>query len=266
MNRIEEKILNFKRKKKKIFVAYITAGFPEPDATIDIVRQIEKDGVDIIELGMPFSDPIADGPTIQKASALALKKGMNLKKFLNLVKCLRKKTQIPLIMMSYYNPIFNYGIKKFTKDAGLAGLDGVIIPDLPPEESTALNKFLKKEGILQIFLISPVTQLVRMQKIVKITQGFIYYISLTGVTGIRKKLPQALKSKLKSIKKITNKSVFVGFGISRPQQVKSILKDADGIIIGSAIIKILQLYMNRKERLKKLSQYIQSIKRVTFFS
>ncbi|MFH1781367.1 MAG: tryptophan synthase subunit alpha [Patescibacteria group bacterium] len=265
MSRIAEKILELKNKRKKAFLAYITAGFPKPNDTLDIVKQLEKDGVDIVELGMPFSDPIADGATIQKASGVALKQGMNLKKFLNLVKILRSQTQIPLIIMSYYNPIFNYGIKNFAKDAKDAGLDGVIIPDLPPEESTDLNRNLKLKGIDQIFLISPVTPAERMQKIAKSTRGFVYYVSLTGVTGMRKSLASGLSGKLKILKKITDHKIFVGFGIFRIKQVKDVLKQADGVIIGSAIIKILQSYKSKKQRLKQLSRYVQSINKVTFF-
>ncbi|MFH1062367.1 MAG: tryptophan synthase subunit alpha [Candidatus Omnitrophota bacterium] len=262
MNRIDQKNQDLAKQKRKAFIAYITAGFPDAETTEKLVYTLEANGADIIELGMPFSDPVADGPTIQAASCAALAAGMNMKKFLLLVKTLREKTQIPLIIMSYYNPIFKYGIKKFATDAKQAGLDGVIVPDLPPEEAKELNQALGLQAICQIFIISPVTEAERMEKIAKLSQGFIYYVPLTGVTGARTSLPQDISIAVKAIKKITKTPVFVGFGISTPQQVKQVVKISDGAIVGSGIIKIIEQYSRNKDMLKKVGQYIRSLSKM----
>jgi len=209
---------------------------------------------------MPFSDPVADGPVIQQASALALKKGMGMIKYLKLIKDLRRKTVVPLIMMSYYNPIFKYGITKFAKDAAMAGLDGVIVPDLPPEESTGLNKALLKNSVCQIFLVSPLTELRRIRKIARISSGFIYYVSLTGVTGIRNTLGADLSKQVSRIKKAAKIPVFVGFGVSKPEHVKKVNKVADGVIVGSAIIKIINESNSKKQLEKKISRFIRSMR------
>ncbi len=262
MNRIEQKNQELIEKKRKAFIAYITAGFPSVAATEKLVYTLEKNGVNFIELGMPFSDPVADGPTIQAASCAALAAGMNIKKFLLLVKVLRKKTEIPLIIMSYYNPIFKYGIKKFAIDAKQAGLDGVIVPDLPPEEADELNQELKALGMSQIFIISPVTEPARMKKIAKFSSGFIYYVPLTGVTGARVNLPKNISQAVKAIKKHSKTPVFVGFGISTPDQVKQVIKISDGAIVGSGIIKIIAQYGKNERMFKKVGQYIRSLSKM----
>jgi len=259
MNRIIGKNAQLRKDGKKAFVAYITAGFPNLKTTKQLVTILEKSGTDFVELGMPFSDPVADGQTIQYSSSVALKKGMTVHKFLSLVKILRRSTQIPLIMMSYYNPILKFGIDKFARTAASCGLDGVIVPDLPPEEARQFNKALKQEGILQIFLISPVTEPQRIRKIVNISRGFVYYVTLTGVTGARDKLPDDLARHLRSVKRVTKTPVFAGFGISRPQQVRRIIRVVDGVIVGSAIISIIRKYHGKKDFGKKVRTYITSM-------
>ncbi len=258
-NRIIEKNKNLDISKKKAFVAYISAGFPDLKTTIELVEILTRNKVDFIELGMPFSDPVADGPVIQRSSALALKKGMNMIKYLRLIKTLRKKTDVPLIMMSYYNPIFKYGISKFAKDASIAGLDGVIVPDLPPEESDELNKQLLKNSIFQIFLISPLTPPERIRKISRISSGFIYYVSLAGVTGTRNTLGADLSKQVRLIKKTSKTPVFVGFGVSKPEHVRKVNEVADGVIVGSAIIKIIDESINKKQIKMKIGRFIRSM-------
>jgi len=263
MNRIDLKNKLLKNKKEKAFVAYLTAGLTNDAMMQQIVLELEKSGVDIIELGMPFSDPVADGLTIQAASAEALKKGFTLKKYFKLISRLRKHTQIPLVIMTYFNPILQYGIKKFAASAAKNGLDGVIVPDLPPEEARDLNKALKSRGVHQIFLISPVTTPRRMKKIASQSCGFIYYVTLTGVTGVRSVLPKELQSMIRKIKKVSDTPVFAGFGISNPQQVKNIIKIADGVIVGSAIVKIVLKNMSKKQTLKEISRYVASMSKMT---
>lgn len=262
MNRIEQKNLELLQQKRKAFIAYITAGFPNIASTEKLVYALEANGADFIELGMPFSDPVADGPTIQASSCAALAGGINMKKFMLLVKRLRKKTQIPLIIMSYYNPLFKYGISKFAIDAQQAGLDGVIVPDLPPEEAGDLNKALFLQGIDQIFIISPVTESARMRQIVKISRGFIYYVPLTGVTGARATLSKDIAGAVSAIKKVTKTPVFVGFGISTPEQVQQVTTISDGAIVGSGIIKIIEQYSRNKQMCEKVGQYVRSLSKM----
>ncbi len=265
MNRIDQKNIELKKQKRKAFIAFITAGFPSIIKTEKLVDSLVENGADFIELGMPFSDPVADGTTVQASSVAALKAGMTMKKFMALVKKLRKKTQVPLIIMSYYNPIFKYGIKKFALDAGACGLDGVIVPDLPPEEAIELNKALKRAGVCQIFLISPVTEPARVKKIAKASAGFIYYVPLTGVTGARTSMPKNISKAVISIKQVTKTPVFVGFGISTPDQVKQVTKMSDGAIVGSGIIKVIQKYSKNSqsnEMFKKVGQYVRSLSKM----
>ncbi|MFH2139089.1 MAG: tryptophan synthase subunit alpha [Candidatus Omnitrophota bacterium] len=259
MNRIDAKNALLKKNKKKAFVAYITAGFPNTAVTEKLIPVLEKNGADFIELGMPFSDPIADGPTIQKSSYIALKNGMTMNKFFRLVRNVRKKSQVPLIMMTYYNLIYNYGFKRFAEIARKSGLDGVIVPDLPIEEAQDLNENLRSEKISLIFLISPVTEKSRMKKISKVSEGFIYYVSLTGVTGVRDKLPDDLVENVRLIKNVTKKPVYVGFGVSTSEQVKQVSETADGVIVGSAIIKAITENYGKKDFLKKVGRFIAAL-------
>lgn len=260
-NRIAKKHTELLMRKKKAFVAYLSAGFPDIKTTSYLVDILEENDVDFIELGMPFSDPVADGPTIQQASAQALKKGMSVIKYLTLIKTLRKKTDIPLIMMSYFNPIYKYGIRKFATDAARAGLDGVIVPDLPPEESQFFNNVLLQNSISQIFLISPLTNSERIKKISKMSKGFIYYVSLAGVTGVQKHLGTELSKQVKQIKKTAKIPVFVGFGVSKPEHVKKVNKVADGVIVGSALIRIINNSADKKQLKMNISRFIRSMQK-----
>ena len=186
MNRIDKKFIQLKNQNKKAFIAFITAGFPDLSITAKLVIKLEKNGVDIIELGVPFSDPLADGPTIQEASGYALKKKVNLAKILALVKQLRKKTNLPICLMTYYNPVFCFGEKSFVDQAVAAGVDGVIIPDLPSEEAKDFRRYANQKGLANICFISPTSSVARIKLIIKVARGFIYYVSLIGVTGSRK--------------------------------------------------------------------------------
>lgn len=239
MTRIDKKFKELKRLRKKAFITYITAGDPDLAATEKLVPLLEKSGVDIIELGIPFSDPLADGPTIQAASQRALKNKVNLKKVFAMVSRLRKETLIPIAFMTYYNPVLKYGLERFTRDCRANGVDGVIVPDLPHEEAKGLIRFAKRYGIANINLIAPTSTRQRVKEIVKSSTGFIYYVSLTGVTGARKKLPSEVTSKVKLITSMTKKPVCVGFGVSTPQQARAMAKISDGVIVGSAIVKII---------------------------
>jgi tryptophan synthase alpha chain len=239
-NRIDKRFRELKRKKEKAFIVYITAGDPTLACTSKLIKELDSGGVDMVELGVPFSDPIADGPTIQAASERALKNGVNLKGIFGVVRKARKATDIPIALMTYYNPIYAYGISNFARDASAAGVDGVIVPDLPPEEAVELIKASGRHGLKHIFLLSPTSTPDRIRLVGRKSSGFIYYVSLTGVTGARKKLPPEIVDNVNKIKSRTRKPVCVGFGVSNPAQARSIAKAADGVIVGSAVIKFME--------------------------
>lgn len=227
-----------RRRNKKAFIAFLTAGFPDLKTTGQLVVAFEKAGVDLIELGVPFSDPVADGPVIQQASFEALRKKTTLAKTLALVRQLRRSgVKLPLCLMSYYNPLLAYGLQRFVRDAASCGVDGVIIPDMPLEESVPLRRLASSAGLDVILFIAPTTDKRRQAAICRSASGFIYYVCLTGVTGQRSRLPADVSRHVKAIKKITRVPVCVGFGISTAGQVRQIQRSADGVIVGSAIIK-----------------------------
>jgi len=259
MNRIEKKFSVLKRKGKKAFIAFITAGYPSLAITEKLITELSGAGVDIIELGVPFSDPMADGPIIQEASQQALKKNVHLVDILNLVKRIRRHTDMPLALMTYFNPIFSFGEKKFVKYAKECGVDGVIIPDLPPEEGREFIKLTNKAGLDTICFISPTSSLQRIKFIAKITRGFLYYVSLTGVTGPRKTLAQDFRRNIKTIKKYTLKPVCAGFGVSSHAQVKQVYKVADGVIIGSAIVGKIKDNIGKSDLVKKVSGFVKNL-------
>jgi tryptophan synthase alpha chain len=261
MNRIEKKFKQLKAARKKVFIAFLTSGDPDLQTTERLVLELEKNGVDIVELGVPFSDPLADGPTIQEASQRALKHHINLIQILNLVKRLRVRTQIPIALMTYYNPVFHYGEEKFIRDAAHAGVDGLIVPDLPPEEAHSLTRLARGKNVSMIFFISPTTTKARMQGIAKVSTGFIYYVSLIGVTGARQSLPLSVKNQVKQAKSFTKTPVCVGFGISTPKQVKEMSRISDGVIVGSAIVNELNRHAGKKDAVLKTAQFIRRLTR-----
>ncbi|MBI5124218.1 MAG: tryptophan synthase subunit alpha [Candidatus Omnitrophica bacterium] len=260
MNRIDKKFKELKKENRSLFIAYITAGDPSLAMTEKIVLALENAGVDIIELGIPFSDPLADGPTIQAASQRALKKKASLKKIFSTVHDLRKKTDVPIAFMTYYNPVLRYGLKNFFSSCAINGVDGVIVPDLPCEEANGLIRSAKKNGIATIFLAAPTSTRPRIREIAKNSSGFIYYVSLTGVTGARNKLPEEVASNVKLIKSMTDKAVAVGFGVSTPAQAGDVARAADGVIVGSAIVKIIA--NNQKDYKKLFSEVSNFAKRL----
>ena len=244
---------------KKALVAFYTAGDPNLDASKEIFAAIEKSGADIIEIGVPFSDPLADGPTIQASSYRSLNNGTTLKKIIKLVSDIRKTSQLPVVLMTSFNPVFVYGQKEFVADAIEAGVDGIIIPDLPHEEA---DEFLEiAEGLDMIFLLSPTSTPDRVKQIGKISKGFVYYISLTGTTGTQESLSSELEAKVEAIKKSVSLPVLVGFGISGPEQAREAAKVSDGVIIGSAIVKLVEKNNDPVERDRKLGEFIASIQK-----
>ncbi len=262
MNRIDQKFRELKRRNKKAFIAFITAGFPSLAVTRKLVLEFAKIGVDVIELGVPFSDPMADGPIIQEASQFALERKVNLKGIMNLVRQIRRETDIPICLMTYYNPIFCFGEERFVVRARRYGVDGIIIPDLPPDEGRSFLKLANKHRLNVICFIAPTTSRQRAGYIARIARGFIYYVSLTGVTGPRQTLPRDLSEHLRAMKRITQKPICVGFGVSQPRQVKEIYKIADGVIVGSAIVKKIRDNLSKENLVRDVTRFVEYLKHV----
>ncbi|MEK6677897.1 MAG: tryptophan synthase subunit alpha [Nitrospirota bacterium] len=260
MSRIDKVFKKLKENNQKALIPFITAGDPDLDATKRLVIEMEKAGADIIELGVPFSDPIADGPAIQKASYRSLKAGTTLKKIIGLVKELRRTTEIPLVLMTYYNPVFKYGISGFVRDATDAGVDGIIVPDLPPEEGEGIIEEGKRRGLNTIFLLAPTSTKERIKMVASVSTGFIYYVSLTGVTGARESLPETVEASVNKIRKATDKPIAVGFGISTAEQAKRIASFADGVIVGSAIVNVIEKNLGKPDLIEAVSDFVKTLK------
>jgi tryptophan synthase alpha chain len=230
----------FKQPGHKALIAYVTAGYPTIDATLKAVPLLVQNGCDMIELGIPFSDPLADGVTIQKASYSALKNGVTPGVCLDIARELSRKVDVPLLFMTYYNPVFSYGLEAFCHDCSKSGINGLIIPDLPPDEGSALESMATGEDIDLIYLLSPSSSEERIKLVAKRSRGFIYLVSITGVTGTRSSLPQNLEPFVARVRKVAQQPLCVGFGISTPEQAKQAAQKADGVIIGSRIIQLME--------------------------
>ncbi len=228
-------------KGRKLFCAFLTLGYPSLAVTHELIKRFEKSGVDVIELGFPFSDPLADGPTIQYSSEQALKKGVTLQDAFKMVERLRREgVKVPILFFSYFNPIFRYGANAFAKRAAQAGFDGAIIPDLPPDEESAFGAQCRKSGLSQVYLVAPTTAKKRAAMISRSSSGFIYYVSLRGVTGARKSMASDMGRNISSLKHQTSKPVLIGFGVSTPDNARKAAKISEGVIVGSAIVNSIR--------------------------
>ena len=264
MTRIKEKFAELEGKKEKALISYIMAGFPNEKATISTVRGLVKGGVDIIELGFPFSDPLADGPVIQNASTISLEKGTKIVKFFSLVKKIRKETDIPLILMTYTNILYHKGYAKFISEAKKAGIDGFILPDMSIEESKEYLQAAKNKADT-IFLISPNTSIVRIQKISKASSGFLYLVAVFGTTGVKTGIKKYTLDAIKQVKKQTKGKIpiGVGFGVSTPDDVKKYIKaGADAVIVGSAYLKLIEKTPQNKLE-SEIASFTKSLKKQT---
>ena len=224
----------------KALIAYITAGYPDIEATVKIAAVLAKSGCDIIELGIPFSDPLADGATIQKASHHALMQGVTPQACLEAAAVLRKKIAAPLVFMTYYNPVLNYGLEAFCHSCVKVGIDGLIVPDLPPEEGAELETITRNNNIDLIYLLVPTSTDDRIKTVAARSRGFIYLVSLTGVTGARKTLSPELQSFVKRVREKARQPLCIGFGISTPEQAALAASYADGVIIGSRLVELIE--------------------------
>jgi len=260
-SRIQKTFAQLKANGEKALITFITAGDPDLKTSKDIIFELEKSGADIIELGIPFSDPMADGPTIQAASERALKKGTTLKDVLELVKDVRKRSQIPIILFGYYNPIFAYGTERFAKDVKKAGADGILVVDLPPEEAHELKKAADSCSLDLIFLLTPTSDDNRMRLVAEKASGFIYYVSVAGITGARKELPGTIQRYIRKVRQFAPLPVGVGFGISTPEQAREVSKWADGVIVGSAIVNVIEKNQGLPDLVTKVGKFVAKLKR-----
>ena len=237
MTRIDDKFAALKRAGKKAFVAYIMAGDPDEATSLEVVRGLPAAGVDIIELGLPFTDPMADGPTIQLAGQRALEAGMTLQKTLNLARSFRQEDQTtPIVLMGYYNPIYSHGVDSFLAEAKDAGIDGLIVVDLPPEEDSELCLPAQAAGLNFIRLATPTTDDNRLPRVLQNTSGFVYYVSITGITGAAEAQAADVGPEVARIKSATDLPIVVGFGVNTPEKSAAIASVADGAVVGSAIV------------------------------
>jgi len=221
-------------------IPYVTVGYPSIEATLKVVPLLAGSGCDIVELGIPFSDPLADGATIQKASFRALQNGVTPELCLEAAKELSQKVDIPLVFMTYFNPVFSYGLEEFCGACASSGIDGLIIPDLPPEEGSELEAITQRQDIDLIYLLAPTTTEERIRLVAERSRGFIYLVSVTGVTGVRDNLPPGLEAFVARVRKTATQPLCVGFGISTPEQARRVARIADGVIVGSRIIQLME--------------------------
>jgi len=257
--RLDEKFRQLRREGRKAFIAYVPFGFPNPACTKPICLTLQEAGVDIIELGIPFSDPLADGPIIQRASTQALTKGANLGNFFRTIRALQKELTTPVVIMTYYNPIFRYGLDNFFRKLKQTALSAVLIVDLPLEEAVSYIGAARRFNIDTVFFVTPATSFERMKKIVKQSRGFLYYISVTGITGPKHLSYQQVRKHVAAIKGLTGLPVCVGFGIHTRAQVAAISDFSDGVIVGSSIVRYIETHWRDKGFFRQLRSYVRSL-------
>jgi tryptophan synthase alpha chain len=259
VTRIDTVFKKLKAKGEKALIPFITAGDPDLATSRALALEMAARGADLLELGIPFSDPLADGPTIQAASNRAVQAGVHLKEVLQLAGELRRETDIPLILMGYYNPILQYGLERIAREAASLGVDGFIIPDLPLEEANAWRVAAAKAGLAPIFLAAPTSGADRIRAMGRLTRGFLYYVSVTGITGARTDLPQELIAALQEVRSLVKCPLAVGFGIATPEQVKWLAPYVDGVVVGSAIVSRVAR-LQGPELIKEVGDFIASLK------
>ncbi|RME66837.1 MAG: tryptophan synthase subunit alpha [Nitrospirae bacterium] len=254
-NRIDERFLRLRGQGRKAFVPYIMAGYPDTEATFNALKLFNDIGADVVELGVPFTDPVADGPVIQAAADEALKKGVTLKRVLKMVKKARRTIEIPIVLMTYYNPVYKMGLESFFMQAHEAGVDGLIVPDLLPDEADDFIKLARGYNISTIFLLAPTSTEKRAKLVVNKSTGFIYYVSITGITGAALKGLSQIKRAVKKLRSMTDKPVCVGFGVKTPSDARAIAEVSDGVIVGSSIVRTMA------ENPEKLKEYVISLRK-----
>ncbi len=264
MSRLSARFEALKARQEKALVGYVTAGDPTPELTVDIVVALAEAGADAVEIGLPFSDPLADGPSIQAASQRALLQGMTVPKALEVVRQIRVRApELPLIIMTYYNPIWHYGLEKYAHDAKAAGADAHIVTDLTPEEAEQWIANSRKEELDTVFLLAPTSTSDRISGVSQLSTGFIYCVSRTGVTGARQDIPADLQSVVGAIKSQTDQPVCVGFGVSQPEHVRRIAAFADGVVVGSSLVDLINRHKEDADLLDRVRTYVTGLKAAT---
>ena len=259
-SRLAQRLAELKKTDSKALVTFITAGDPDLATTEEMIHLLEDAGADIIELGVPFSDPMADGPTIQLSSERALAAGTTLTAIIETVRNVRRSSSIPIVLMGYLNPIHAYGCERFSRDAAEAGVDGILLVDMPPEESAELLHSADTHGLDVIFLLTPTSDKSRIDTVNRLGRGFIYYVTVTGVTGARQAVSETLAAELTRVRKDVTLPVMAGFGISTPEQAAQVAALADGVVVGSAIVKLFQQHTGTKLR-SELKLFVSELKR-----
>ncbi|HWX17816.1 MAG TPA: tryptophan synthase subunit alpha [Chthoniobacterales bacterium] len=259
MSRISEVFAELKSKRRGGFIPFITAGDPDLSATEELLRELARAGADIIEVGVPFSDPVADGPVIQRASERALGRGTNLKGVLECITAAKRQTNVPIVLFSYYNPLLQFGLEKLATAASRTGVDAVLVTDLIPEEAGSWTSLLVANNLDPIFLVAPTTNEDRLRLITQQARGFVYAISRTGVTGARENINENAESLVRRIRGVTPLPVAVGFGVSTPAQVREVWHYADAAVVGSAIVSEIERLSGDRDLVRKVGQFARNL-------
>jgi tryptophan synthase alpha chain len=261
MRRIAQRFEQLRKNGEKALVVFLSAGDPDLDTTDALVLAMAESGADLIEIGVPFSDPVAEGPTIQRSSERGLASGASLRRILERVERLRSKVELPLLLMGYANPFYAMGAERFAVAAGQVGVDGIIVPDLPPEEGHDFFEAADRHGIDAVLMATPTTPPERMKYLVEATRGFLYYVSLTGVTGARGDLASDVQAQVDLAKSFGDVPVCVGFGVSKPEHARELAGFADGVVVGSAIVDRIESAGSREKAVESVASFVEELKR-----
>jgi tryptophan synthase alpha chain len=263
VSRIDEAFAGLRRRGERAFIPYFCAGDPSLEVTARLAEEAAARGADLIEIGLPFSDPLADGPTIQRAAVRALEQGTSLYRLLPVLARLSGRVRTPLILMTYVNPLHRYGLDNVTRDLASAGVAGLIVPDCPIDESGPLGEAAERAGLDLIALAAPTSGPARLRRIVRASRGFVYLVPLTGITGERAEVPTELVRLVRDLRAVTTKPVGVGFGISTPEQVAAVVRHADAAVVGSAIVRLVERLAGDPEVVTKVGDFVAALKAAT---
>lgn len=260
MSRLDETFRDLRARGERALVAYLTAGDPSLPVTERLAVALARRGADVLELGVPFSDPLADGPVVQRAAQRALAAGASVPRVLETARAIRAEVSIPIVLMTYYNPVLAFGLRAFAETATRAGVDGVIVVDLPPEEADPLAAEAEPAGLSLVHLAAPTSTRERLRLIARRSRGFIYLVSLTGVTGERASLPDGLQEQVRALRLLTTRPICVGFGIGRPEQVAAVGRLADGVVVGSAIVRLVEEHATAPDLEARVGDFVEALK------
>jgi tryptophan synthase alpha chain len=261
LGRIEKTFQRLKEKERAAFIPFVTAGDPDMKSSESLMKELVRRGADLLEIGVPFSDPMADGPTIQRSTARALHGGVSLPKVLSLVERLRRSVEIPIVLFGYANPFYRFGLKALGRQLAGVGVDGLLCVDLPPEEAGEIKECVNENRIDLVFLLAPTSGPERVERVRHLAAGFVYYVSVTGVTGVRQSLDLELPRDVRRVKRCVSLPVGVGFGISTPEQAKRVASFADAVVVGSALIDCWEQNMDCADRVKRVGALASSMMR-----